>query len=272
MASAITAGVEARPLHFGPEQRLFGLYESPTENAFDLGVVLCAPVGHEYVRCHRVCRQLALRLVRAGFPVLRFDYLGCGDSTGDSDEVRLDDWVADVSAAIDLVRQRCRRICLVGLRIGGSLGYLLAARRDVDVLVLWQPVVEGRGFWREVLVQQEAHEAEYRWAQGESARRARKPGTVREVLGFPYSSALVQELESLDLCERPAPAVDRVLLLSNTGDADLNRLEACLKPVTAQLDRRVAEEKRLWMAEPYEMVVPQQSIKLVSDWISGLVR
>ncbi len=270
MTSAITSGVEARPLHFGPAQRLFGLYEAPTENATDLGVVLCSPVGHEYIRCHRVCRQLALRLARAGFPVLRFDYLGCGDSAGDSDEVRLEDWVADVSAAIDLVRQRCRRICLVGLRVGGSLGYLLAGQQDVDVLVLWQPVVEGREFWREALVQQEDHEAKFRWAQGESAQRARKPGTTREVLGFPYSSALIQGLESLDLCEHSVPVVERVLLLANSEGADLDRLAARLEPGAAQLDRRVVEERRLWMAEPYEMVVPQQSIKLVVDWISGV--
>ena len=107
--------------------------------------------------------------------------------------------------------------------------------------MLWQPVVEGREFWREALVQQEEHDAKYSWAQGESAQRAGKAGTTREVLGFPYSSALIQGLESLDLCEHPAPVVERVLLLANTEGPDLDRLAARLEPGTAQLDRRVVE-------------------------------
>ena len=66
------------------------------------------------------------------------------------------------------------------------------------------------------------------------------------------------------------PVVERALLLANAEGTDLERLGPLMEPGVAQLDRKVVEERRLWMAEPYEMVVPQQSIKLVTDWISGV--
>ena len=52
-------------------------------------MVLCYPGGQEYIRSRRAFRQLAIRLSSAGFPVLRFDYHGCGDSSGDDDEGKI---------------------------------------------------------------------------------------------------------------------------------------------------------------------------------------
>ncbi len=51
------------------------------------GVVIAPAVGAEYFRSHWAVRRLADQLSRAGFPVLRFDYQGIGDSTGDVSQV-----------------------------------------------------------------------------------------------------------------------------------------------------------------------------------------
>ena len=77
--------VEIEPFYFGTSSKpLFGCYHVP-QSALrrDCGVLFCAPMGSEYVRFHRAYRQLADRLAKAGFPVLRFDFYGCGDSSGD---------------------------------------------------------------------------------------------------------------------------------------------------------------------------------------------
>src|SRR5437773_7734152 len=71
------------PFYFGsPDKLLFGCYHEPSlERRRKCAVVVCQPVGHEYINSHRALRQLAARLCDAGFPVLRFDYYGCGDSS-----------------------------------------------------------------------------------------------------------------------------------------------------------------------------------------------
>src|SRR5690242_21844126 len=74
--------------HFGSrERRLFGYYEPAPASARKVqAALLCHPMGNEQVFAYRSMRQLAARLVRAGFHVLRFDYFGTGDSYGDTGE------------------------------------------------------------------------------------------------------------------------------------------------------------------------------------------
>ena len=69
------------PCQFGPDgQQRLGIYHAPRASvAGEGGVVLCAPIGQEYMRTHRPLRQLALALADAGLHVLRFDYHGTGD-------------------------------------------------------------------------------------------------------------------------------------------------------------------------------------------------
>ncbi|MEM7392199.1 MAG: alpha/beta hydrolase, partial [Verrucomicrobiota bacterium] len=108
--------------YFGPPpNQLFGCYHQPETTAErDCAIVLCYPVAPEYARTHRAVRHLAIRLSKAGFPVLRFDYSGNGDSGGESDKVELGHWLNDLSTAIDEVRRQSgrRRICIIGLRLG----------------------------------------------------------------------------------------------------------------------------------------------------------
>src|SRR5438874_878972 len=58
------------------------------------GIVLCPPLGHEQVHAHRSLRHLADACARAGFPTLRLDYHGTGDSAGsDEDPDRWATWL-----------------------------------------------------------------------------------------------------------------------------------------------------------------------------------
>ena len=86
------------PFYFGPPARpLFGCYHPPKGvNARDSVVVLCYPVWREYMRAHRSCRQTANRLSQMGYPVLRFDYSGSGDSAGDSEQGDVEQWLVEI--------------------------------------------------------------------------------------------------------------------------------------------------------------------------------
>ena len=68
----------------------------------------CQPLGHEYIRAHRTFNQLAAGLARAGFPVLRFDYSGTGDSSGADEMGSVKRWMADVREAMGVGPPRRR--------------------------------------------------------------------------------------------------------------------------------------------------------------------
>ena len=60
------------PYYFGDsKRRLFGIFHPATSRqSLNTGVLLCYPVGQEYIRAHRTFLQLSLMLSRAGFHVL----------------------------------------------------------------------------------------------------------------------------------------------------------------------------------------------------------
>ncbi|HEY8154130.1 MAG TPA: alpha/beta hydrolase [Myxococcota bacterium] len=184
------------PFYFGSSERpLYGVHHPPRErNARESGVVLCYPMGQEYMRSHRAFRQLANLLTRKGHHVFRFDYFATGDSAGASGEGSLAQWVADVHLAIDELKDNAslESVSLVGLRLGAALAARASgARRDIDRLVLWDPVVNGRSYLGELYA-----------AAGETKPRNGAAPATLGVLGFPLVPALADEIAELDLLER----------------------------------------------------------------------
>jgi len=176
--------------YFGSSERpLFGVHHPPKgKETRSEGVVLCYPMGQEYMRSHRAFRQLANLLVRRGHHVFRFDYFGTGDSAGASEEGSLAQWVRDVGSAIEEFKDNAslQRVSLVGLRLGAALATLAAAdREDVEKLVLWDPVVRGSSYLAELLA---------------AAKLPAAPSGTVGVLGFPLTQALRDEVAQLDLC------------------------------------------------------------------------
>ncbi len=179
--------------YFGSSERpLFGVHHPPKgKETRSEGVVLCYPMGQEYMRSHRAFRQLANLLVRRGHHVFRFDYFGTGDSAGASEDGSLSQWVSDVGSAIEEFKDNAsvQRVSLVGLRLGAALATLAAADRDdVEKLVLWDPVVRGSSYLGELLAA----------AKLPAAASSAPNGTIG-VLGFPLTQALRAELAQLDL-------------------------------------------------------------------------
>ncbi|WP_308858100.1 alpha/beta fold hydrolase [Paenibacillus sp. R14(2021)] len=93
----------------------------------------------------RLFVEAAERLTSSGYLVLRFDYGGCGESTGDYGSGGLDELIAqtrtviDYALSLDLVD--AERLILLGHSLGGAVAVLTAARDSrVKSLVLWAPV------------------------------------------------------------------------------------------------------------------------------------
>lgn len=207
-----------KPLHFGTSSRLLlGMLHPAEAPARRTGVILCNPLGQEAIRAHRAYRQLALALARARFPGLRFDYFGTGDSAGDPDEGTVEQWIEDIGTAADELKDTAgvTRVSLVGLRLGGTLALLAArARRDVDTVVLWDPVVSGGDYLEELRVTHAEYLDREMSHAGMDARMA-APG---EVLGFPVRGALARGIRGVELLRAPAPRVAAKIALVVSRD------------------------------------------------------
>ena len=186
------------PFYFGSdERRLFGIYDpAPPGSKSGRAAVLCYPWGSEYLHAHRTMRQLGTKLTHAGFHTLRFDYFGTGDSAGEMTQATLGGWEADIELAIDEVKHMtcATRVALIGLRLGATLAATVAAKRprEVNALVLWDPVVSGEEYLKELRSVS---------ASPSAARTPAVPSKVGcyEVNGFLLTPEMTHEFRAVDL-------------------------------------------------------------------------
>jgi exosortase A-associated hydrolase 1 len=126
-------------------ERLVGVLALPADSA-EVGVVIVAGAPQYRVGAHRQFVALARRLAAAGMAVLRFDYRGSGDATGEPRSFEAID--ADIATAVDALtaQSAARRVVLLGLCDGASAILLYwRARRDARVvgMVLFNPWVRS---------------------------------------------------------------------------------------------------------------------------------
>ena len=251
------------------DKPLFGCYhEPPPSRLRPFGVLICQPVGHEYVNSHRALRQLAVRLCEAGFPVLRFDYYGCGDSSGNIEDASVTQWLKDISAAISELRRRTGlfNICLAGLRLGAALATLAAAQRgDVENLALWDPVVEGGKYLDELrLLQKEM--LRFRPKQ----RRNEKETTHLEILGFALSRDFILEIEKINL-RTIAHSFTRNMLVMRTSPLGRKHLPDPLDLSAIHFEQRHLEAPEIWLpTEDGSLLVPAQVLQAIVSWSSEI--
>lgn len=123
-------------------ETLVGVLAQPSPAA-PIGVIIIVGGPQYRAGSHRQFAQLAGAVAAAGFPALRFDYRGMGDSTGDLRT--FEDVDADIRAAIDALMARCaevRRVVLWGLCDAASAATMYAPYDPrVAGLVLLNPWV-----------------------------------------------------------------------------------------------------------------------------------
>ena len=217
--------------HFGAIAKpLFGTLHRPERlQGRNAAVLLCNPFGEEAVRAHRIYRVLAVQLARSGYPVLRFDYSGTGDSMGEEDEATLDDWVNDVTAAAAELKTAsgARRLVALGLRLGGTLAALATARRGLKLrhLLLWDPVADGKAYLRELpALHREYMTAEMGSAGWPDTLRLDADGVPDEALGSTLTPALASALGAVKLADEDIRA-DHMTVVTTSGGAGLDALK-----------------------------------------------
>jgi pimeloyl-ACP methyl ester carboxylesterase len=258
---------QIEPFFFGsPGRQLFGCYhEPPAWPAREQGVVLCYPTGQEYIRSHRACHHLAAQMARAGFPTLRFDYFGTGDSAGDNEDGNLEQWQADLALAVAELRARSgvEQVILVGMRLGASLALLASSRiAGLAGLILWEPVVSGPQYLAELQQQQEDLILRF-FAQPRDYR----PGAVpAELLGFAISPAMHAGVAALDLLRATPPRGRPVLLIESHARPDIAALQTQLQQAARSTHIQVPTFT-VWVEDVDKGLVPQQLLEAIVAWL-----
>jgi amino acid adenylation domain-containing protein len=229
-SKATPDGDVMEPFHFGQGRGLYGvLHRAPTPGvAGGDAVLICSPVGHERVRAQFVLQRLARQLAARGIPALRFDYYGLGDSLGETVDATCGRWQLDIRDACTELSRRTNagRITAIGVRLGATLLWNVAADLDVARIVLWDPVCVGAEYCAEMT---EGHRQYLSATQHLRFRRSRPHfDGGKELLGSTYSETALRELRALAMAQsRNVP----VKWLASSGPA---RQEAVFRSICGE--------------------------------------
>jgi len=134
---------------------LFGILHRAVSPANGRGVVMCYPFAEERLWAQRVMVTFARVLAGEGYAVLRFDYMGNGDSEGNFADSSVETSISGIIAAIQWMKESVhgiREVDLLGLRLGATFAALVAMQVDiVSRLVLWGPILKGNSYMQELL-------------------------------------------------------------------------------------------------------------------------
>jgi uncharacterized protein len=241
------------PLYFdGPSSRLFGVLHEPAQRRERIPVVFCHPFAEEKLWAHRVFVTFARVLAERGHAVLRFDYMGNGDSEGRFEDTSVHTALADIGAASDLLKARTgqSQLGLLGLRLGATYAALVAEERaDIAALMLWAPIVNGSRYMQDLLrinlTTQMAVYREIREDRQALARRLREGATVN-IDGYEVSLPLFEELSAVQL-RAPQRFGGRCLIVQTERRlpaAPKSELETLTREYNANFE--MVEEEPFW--------------------------
>jgi exosortase A-associated hydrolase 2 len=236
-----------------PGAQLFGLLHQPAA-ADRVPFVFCHPFGEEKLWAHRTFVSFARALAHRGHCVLRFDYLGNGESSGSFSQSSIATALDDIACAIELIKRRtgATHIGLLGLRLGASLALKAAASRsDVKALVLWSPILDGAHYLQDLLrINVTTQLAVYREVKRdrEALTAVLEAGDTVNVDGYEIGPEMARQLGALAIADEPALPTARCLIAHidrNPAARPPRELEAlCARLADSQTS--VVQEDQFW--------------------------
>lgn len=242
-------------------RQLYSVYHAP-KNSCDrgAGIVLCNPLGQEYIRCHRTMVNLGEKLSQAGWHVLRFDYYGTGDAAGGFDEVNIPGCIRDIKNAAAELMEICDlpAVALAGIRTGATLAYLAAGSMPADALVMWSPVCDGPAYLHE------CRQLYRTWLHGSFAKETITEDGAVHSFGYRFSPALTEQLTALSLTQEPPPRRRTLLIGEAAGTLFSGTEKVTLLPET---------NHRFWQKQDNDAdkaVVPANEIQQITAWLGQI--
>jgi alpha-beta hydrolase superfamily lysophospholipase len=260
-----------QPIYFGASERPhFGVFHSPVGGSptRPLGVVLCNPIGDDLIRAHRTLRHLAETLAAAGFPVLRFDFDGTGDSAGsETDPGRVAAWRADVRLAVEATKAtaKVQRVALVGLKLGATFAALAAEDMGgVDALVLWGAYETGAAFVSDVTKAHRMHTM----LEPQSFSGGPPSSDGEEALGFLLTRSLIADLEAVTLRALARSPARRTLIIDTANLSSTAPLASHIGALGSEVTTHHMPGQKFLITRPQDSEVPRAIIDAIATWVA----
>lgn len=254
------------PLFFGSSNHpLYGVFHHPASSKpIREGVLLCPPFGQEYMRSHRAFRQLALLLSKKGYAVLRFDYRGTGDSSGDIEETNAEEWLEDIQTAAQELKETALvdKIHVVGLRLGAILASSASSDIDIDKLVLWDSLSSGLAYDEELQIEMKK--------EGDDAafNHIDTNGTLH-FNGFPLVKSVRDGIKMLDLLSS-LPVAKKILhVVSKETDCSRAINQTWSSQTNYHYELTPAPGNWNYVDDFGGILLPQPVIQYIVNWIDN---
>lgn len=231
-AAPATPLPEAFFLPAAPDARADGsrfcLFHAPAASAVRGSVLYLHPFGEELNNTRRLVARQARAMAQAGFAVLQIDLFGCGDSPGNLEDARWEDWLDDARLGRQwLETQAGGPMWLWGLRAGALLAASLVAEPSqtpnakLPGLLLWQPVPSGQQALQQFL---RLHAAS-QWlgagtAEAASPAKQLDQGESVDIAGYTLTPELARGLQQARLAPPESPGTQRLIWLDTSSQAD----------------------------------------------------
>lgn len=188
-------------------QRLFGILHKPfMQNG--KAMVFCHPFAEEKLWSHRVFVNFARKLAVEGFHILRFDFMGHGDSSGNFEDTDVNTRIENIICAVKTLFQRypgIEELYLLGLRFGATLTALVAEQVECSGIILWEPVIKGAAHIKELirinLTTQTAVYKEIRYNTNELIKKLENGDSIN-LDGYEIRLPLYKQINDIDLSNR----------------------------------------------------------------------
>lgn len=211
------------------------------------GILLVPPLANEQRRTQRPFRSLMQNFSRMGYTLLRFDWTGTANSSGDAESLRdLQVWSDDIHHAAGLLATHADSFDVVAFRTGA----LLAAATTLDEWPVnahyyWDPVLDGKEWLMQMqLLHDGIRKDTFRFLFPRKPPRG--DDRICEFAGLRLHASLYESLASRTFaeCLLDDAADNAAHLLIAPAMAD----DARLLPLTAAgIDIQVLEESNDWL-------------------------
>jgi alpha/beta superfamily hydrolase len=197
------------PLYFSNgSYDLYGVHYEPAEPRKKEAFVFVDAFAEEKLWSQRVLVSFARRLAALGYPVLRFDFMGHGDSDGSFAEATVETRLSDIERAAAYLLELSgpiEKVGLLGLRFGAALAMTAAPRLPgCGTMILWAPIIDGAKYMKEILranlVTQTAVFKEIRFTR-DALIEQMKQGQEIYVEGYPLRFPFYEQALAVNLLE-----------------------------------------------------------------------
>ncbi|MFP4176233.1 MAG: alpha/beta fold hydrolase [Candidatus Brocadiia bacterium] len=174
------------------------LHQPVPERSRTRAVVVCPPFGDERKSAWRVLADMSRALARNGYPVLRFDYHGCGESPGAFVDATVASRIADIASAGECVFSEtgAEVLTVVGLRFGATLALEAEPRLPgADAAILIEPIVDGEKYFERMVQRKKLR----RMMTGSGDAEGEDARDILDLDGYPVRRETLDALQNLNL-------------------------------------------------------------------------